>query len=135
MKERFKQREREKWSKEIQKITFERKMQNKTHWTKGRKGNRKREAESLGNNIQSDIEIGRETERKGKENLTSCSRDDLIPQLVLLVPSHLGQMLQTVFPSSLTLRQNKLECLPGNVKGGSITVLLASCLTGLESAV
>ncbi len=63
---------------------------------------------------------------------------------------------QNFFSSSLLLLQNKLERLPieskfilikilctthqaslapGNTKGGSITVLLTSCLTGLESAV
>jgi hypothetical protein len=42
-------------------------------------------------------------------------------------------LVKTCLTSSLTLLINKLE--PGNTKGGSMTVLLASCLTGLESAV
>jgi len=33
------------------------------------------------------------------------------------------------------LRNSPLRVAPGNTKGGSITVPLISCLTGLESAV
>jgi hypothetical protein len=40
-------------------------------------------------------------------------------------------MLKTVLYFPLTLLTDK----PGNTKGGSITVPLASCWTGLESAI
>ncbi len=46
--------------------------------------------------------------------------------------------LQLVFPvgaKASTVQALLLSLAPGNTKGGSITVLLASCLTGLESAV
>jgi hypothetical protein len=41
-------------------------------------------------------------------------------------------MIEVLHSGKLTFLENTR---PGNTKGGSITVLLTSCLTGLESAV
>jgi len=42
---------------------------------------------------------------------------------------------QLYFPFLWRRRLQDLKNKPGNTKGGSITVLLTSCLTGLETAV
>jgi hypothetical protein len=40
-----------------------------------------------------------------------------------------------VAKGALSLKKENIMCDTGNTKGGSIIVLLTSCLTGLESAV
>jgi hypothetical protein len=44
-------------------------------------------------------------------------------------PQTVAASINIICPSSI------VTLVPGNTKGGSITVLLTSCLTGLESAV
>ncbi len=55
----------------------------------------------------------------------------------MLVEGHLGAMVQPMLIR--TIRGKSMQELPlaeaGNTEGGSITVLLTSCLAGLESAV
>ncbi len=46
-----------------------------------------------------------------------------------------ASMLRNIFSSLQMLRSISQSVCPGKTKGGSITVLLTSCLTGLESAV
>ncbi len=49
-----------------------------------------------------------------------------------IMPAEVAQLAKQVTADAKLEGSNPV---PGNTKGGSITVLLTSCLTGLESAV
>ncbi len=54
---------------------------------------------------------------------------------IRILDSFKFQKSQTHNPKGWQKTKKSVSDLPGNTKGGSITILLTSCLTGLESAV